>query len=485
MTVCTREMVADCSALPCAALHCSALLAPPLRQEVKAANGKLAAPGARYVPPGGGRTDLSCQELIPEWAVARLEKGPTVLDYDEEGMQLGGYLADMDVAREAFEGPRSRPAGAPALPGRPEDTVVLVGGATGYIGRFVVKQLVARGYKTYAMARPKSGPGGARSIEDTRKDLAGAELVFCDPVDKDGANIQRVYDELNGKGVKVDAVISCLASRTGGVRDSWEVDYLASKRLLDCARAQGAAHFTLLGAICVQKPLLEFHRAKLALFEYMKTLDDIGWTDVRPTAYFKSLVAPIQIARWGGAYSTFDGGASNPNKAMAEEELADYIIDCFEKPEQQQRALPIGGPGRALDIKQQGEVVFEAMGKEPTFNEAPIGIFDVIIGGLSWLDKTFPGGKDDSFLNGKFEDPAEFAKIGKFYATEPMLAINPETGRYDPGYTPEHGTISLEDWLKKAATQKDGLDDQLEQGAGLASFANLTKWARDAMPKMS
>lgn len=63
------------------------------------------------------------------------------------------------------------------------------------------------------------------------------------------------------------------------------------------------------------------------------------------------------------------------------------------QPEQQQRALPIGGPGRALDIKQQGEVVFEAMGKEPQFNEAPIGIFDAIIGTLSWLDKTFPGGK--------------------------------------------------------------------------------------------
>eukprot|EP00793_Prasinoderma_coloniale_P002979 PRCOL_00006445-RA len=384
----------------------------------------------------------------------------------------------MDVAREAFEPAKPRPANAPAMPERPEDTVVLIGGATGYIGRFVVKQCVKRGYRTYAMARKKSGPGGAKSEADTRKDLAGAELVFCDPVDADGSNIQKVFDDLNAQGIKVNAAISCLASRTGGVRDSWEVDYLASKRLLDSLRAQGGAHYTLLGAICVQKPLLEFHRAKLALFEYMKTLDDIGWTDVRPTAYFKSLVAPIQIARWGGAYSTFDGGASNPNKAMAEEELADYIIDCFTKPEQQQRALPIGGPGRALDIKQQGEVVFEAMGKEPQFNEAPIGIFDAIIGTLSWLDKTFPGGKDDSFLNGAFEDPAEFAKIGKFYATEPMLAINPSTGKYDPDFTPEHGTISLEDWLRKAATQKDGLDDQLEQGAGLASFSNLLKWAK-------
>lgn len=59
-----------------------------------------------------------------------------------------------------------------------------------------------------------------------------------------------------------------------------------------------------------------------------------------------------------------------------------------------------------------------------------------------------------------------------------MLAINPDTGRYDPDFTPEHGKTSLEDFLRKAATEKDGLDDQLAQGAGLSSFANLLKWAK-------
>jgi hypothetical protein len=34
---------------------------------------------------------------------------------------------------------------------------------------------------------------------------------------------------------------------------------------LDVAREKGASHFVLLSAICVQKPLLEFQRAKLKL----------------------------------------------------------------------------------------------------------------------------------------------------------------------------------------------------------------------------
>lgn len=43
------------------------------------------------------------------------------------------------------------------------------------------------------------------------------------------------------------------------------MDYQATKNVLDCARAAGASHFVLLSAICVQKPLLEFQKAKLKL----------------------------------------------------------------------------------------------------------------------------------------------------------------------------------------------------------------------------
>ena len=51
----------------------------------------------------------------------------------------------------------------------PQDVRVLVVGATGYIGKFVVKELVKRGYQVVAFAREKSGIGGKQSAEDTRK----------------------------------------------------------------------------------------------------------------------------------------------------------------------------------------------------------------------------------------------------------------------------------------------------------------------------
>lgn len=46
---------------------------------------------------------------------------------------------------------------------------VLVVGATGYIGKFVVKELLRRGYSVTAFARPKSGIKGKSTQEDVAK----------------------------------------------------------------------------------------------------------------------------------------------------------------------------------------------------------------------------------------------------------------------------------------------------------------------------
>ena len=42
-------------------------------------------------------------------------------------------------------------------------------GATGYIGKFVVKELIRRGYDVVAFARERSGIGGKATKEETLK----------------------------------------------------------------------------------------------------------------------------------------------------------------------------------------------------------------------------------------------------------------------------------------------------------------------------
>lgn len=65
--------------------------------------------------------------------------------------------------------------------------------------------------------------------------------------------------------------------------------------MLDVAREKGASHFVLLSAICVQKPLLEFQRAKLKFESDLQAAGDITYSIVRPTAFFKSLAGQVQV----------------------------------------------------------------------------------------------------------------------------------------------------------------------------------------------
>jgi divinyl chlorophyllide a 8-vinyl-reductase len=58
----------------------------------------------------------------------------------------------------------------------------------------------------------------------------------------------------------VALTMACLSAMQ---KDSWDIDYQATMNTLEAARAAGVKHFVLLSAICVQKPLLEFQRAKL------------------------------------------------------------------------------------------------------------------------------------------------------------------------------------------------------------------------------
>ena len=79
----------------------------------------------------------------------------------------------------------------------------------------------------------------------------------------------------------------------GEQKDSWAIDYQATLNALEAARGAGAAHFVLLSAICVQRPLLEFQRAKLKFEGALQAAGDITYSIVRPTAFFKSLAGQV------------------------------------------------------------------------------------------------------------------------------------------------------------------------------------------------
>ncbi|KAL3691021.1 hypothetical protein R1sor_004672 [Riccia sorocarpa] len=326
----------------------------------------------------------------------------------------------------------------------PQETNVVIVGATGYIGKFVVKEVVKRGYNVIAVAREKSGIGGKSGKEKTEEELRGATVCFSEVTDA-----KTLENALRGKAQSVDVVISCLASRTGGVKDSWLIDYQATRNSLDAGRALGASHFVLLSAICVQKPLLEFQRAKLKLEEELMSVGEgFTYSIVRPTAFFKSLGGQVESVKGGGPYVMFGDGALSACKPISEADLASFIADCIVEEDKINKLLPIGGPGKALTPLEQGTMLFEIIGKEPKFIKVPIQVMDFVIGILDFLVKIFPN----------LEDSAEFGKIGRYYAAESMLVLDPKTGQYDAEATPSYGKDTLEDFFRKVV--RDGMVGQ-------------------------
>lgn len=295
---------------------------------------------------------------------------------------------------------------------------VLLLGATGTIGRATLAALIAAGHEVVCFLRPRGDDPG----------LPGAELRFGDVTDP--ASIRR--DGFRDQ--HFDAVVSCLASRTGGAKDAWAVDYGAHVEVLGAAKALNVARFLLLSAICVQKPVLPFQQAKLA-FETELRASGLTWSIVRPTAFFKSLSGQIARVRAGKPYLLFGDGTLTACKPISDRDLAAFIALSLEDPECQNRVLPIGGPGPALTPRRQGEILFEVLGTEPRFRRVPVALMDGIIALLS------AGG----VISGRLAAKAELARIGRYYATESMLVLDPATGRYDADATPSFGSDTLRD----------------------------------------
>lgn len=320
----------------------------------------------------------------------------------------------------------------------PKDVNVLVVGSTGYIGKFVVKELVNRGFNVIAVARERSGIRGRNKKEDTSEQLNGANVCFSDVT-----HLDSFEKSLENLGVSIDVVVSCLASRSGGVKDSWKIDYEATKNSLVAGRNHGASHFVLLSAICVQKPLLEFQRAKLKfeaeLIKEAEENDGFTYSIVRPTAFFKSLGGQIELVKDGKPYVMFGDGKLCACKPISEPDLAKFIADCVLSEDKINRVLPIGGPGKALTPLEQGEILFRLVGKKPNFIKVPIQIMDFAIGVLDFLVKFIPS----------MEDAAEFGKIGRYYAAESMLVLDPETGEYSAEKTPSYGKDTLEEFFER------------------------------------
>ncbi len=311
------------------------------------------------------------------------------------------------------------PADAAITPSSPPPRRICLAGATGTIGRATLRELVRRGHHVVCLVRPESAASfpGASARAVNLADPCACAAAF--------------------EGERFDAVISCMASRTGTPADAWAVDHQAHMNLATAAQAAGVTQFVLLSAICVQKPLLAFQQAKLA-FETALIGSGLVYSIVRPTAFFKSLSGQIARIQRGKPFLLFGDGRLTSCKPISDGDLACFLADCLDDPRRRNRVLPIGGPGPAITPRDQGEALFRLLGRPPRFRTVPLKLMDGVVAGLGTAGRLFPA------LAAK----AELARIGRYYATESMLVLDQATGSYDAAATPSFGAETLFDYYK-------------------------------------
>lgn len=295
---------------------------------------------------------------------------------------------------------------------------ILLTGATGTAGNATLQALLMAGHDVVCLTRAHVELG----VEVRTVNVA-------DPVSvtRDGF-----------RGEYFDAVVSCIASRSGTPRDAWAIDHDANLALLRAALQSGVAQFVLLSAICVQKPLLEFQRAKLA-FEAELVASGLTYSIVRPTAFFKSLSGQLDRVRAGKPFLVFGDGTLTACKPISDADLGTFIVGCLNDPARADKILPIGGPGPAMTPLDQVAALSRSLGREVPVRRVPVAMLSFIRAGLRGLGIFSP----------KMAEKAELAGIGRYYATESMLVWDAVKGVYDAEATPETGTETLFEFYEK------------------------------------
>ena len=308
-------------------------------------------------------------------------------------------------------------------------------GATGYIGKAVVAELLDKGYYVYAIVRKEK------------------RLEYSDQ-----SNLKVLSLEISKNSdwtkqlPKIDVIISCLASRSGCERDANFVDYSLNSDLLDFGLKIELQHFIILSAICIQKPKLSFQRAKLR-FNGKLMASGLRYSIVLPTAFFKSLSGQVNRIKSGKSFLVFGNGKKTSSLPISEIDLANYIVNCVESEECWNKSLPVGGPGPAVTPLDQAEMLFEIFNKPKKIKHISPRFFDFALVFL------FPV----SFFSQKIKDKVELLKIGKYYAEESMLFYDAEADAYNADKTPQFGENLLYDYYCSLRDEPEKIPDMGSQ----------------------
>ena len=243
---------------------------------------------------------------------------------------------------------------------------VLVAGATGQLGRHVVRELKQRGYSVRVLAR----------------DLARAKSTGADEIIQAELTQAKTLD---GVCAEVDAVISCAGASMnmnglGNRQTFYQVDWQGNLDLLAEARQQRVRKFVYVSLAHAQAlSHVEYAAAHLRFAQKLQG-SGLPCTVVSPTGFFGFLLEILKFAQRGRGISIGDGHArTNP---IHEAEVARACVEALTSTEKE---LVIGGP-EVLTRREITELAFDVLQRPARLFTVSPGVFKALISPLKLIN---------------------------------------------------------------------------------------------------
>lgn len=251
---------------------------------------------------------------------------------------------------------------------------VLVAGATGYLGRYVVKALKRQGYYIKVLVRQPdklNQPGDflEPAIGDDVDEVVIGDITKPDTIKHICNGIDYVFSSVG------------LTRKSNGLTFN-DVDYQGNVNLLREAAYNHVSKFIYIHVYCDDAwknpgPLIE------AKESFVKTLkkSSVSHIIIRPTGYFSDLTQFFTMAKKGRVYLLGDGKTKmNP---IHGEDLAQFCIETLSEVNQ---IFDVGGP-EILTYEQIAQLAFHELNKKKHMTYIPTGLLKLISLGMKWVNK--------------------------------------------------------------------------------------------------
>jgi len=247
---------------------------------------------------------------------------------------------------------------------------VLLAGATGYLGGFILKELLQQGFEVKALVRNLK-----KIVLNNQASLKLCEVEVTNP------------ESIVGCCDDVEVVISTIGiTKQKDGLSYMDVDFQANLNLLQEAQRAGVSQFIYVSALNAEKlQHLSICKAKELFVEKLKA-SGLRFCIIRPNGFFSDMTEFLTMAQKGRVY-LFAKGQFKTNPIHG----ADLAKVCVGAIESQDQEIEVGGP-EIFTHEQIARIAFTSVKKTPKIIYIPEWLRVIVIRLLQSLTKpTFHG----------------------------------------------------------------------------------------------